>query len=75
MPMSRHFEFGDALLLFDAGVEAAAVGQFHHQIALAIQFVEGVDVNDVGVVERGAGAGFADKNSPARQDRSPIPCA
>src|SRR5262249_21842675 len=38
---------------------AAAVGQFHDQVSLSIELVEGVNVNDVGMVEGGAGAGFA----------------
>ncbi len=57
----QHRQFVHANLLFDARVEAAAVGQFHDEIAQAFPFVERVNVDDVRVVEPGAGAGFAVK--------------
>src|SRR3954468_6510415 len=54
----QHFELGKALLFFNACIEAAAVGQFHHQVALAFKFVEGINVNDVGVIQGSDGSGF-----------------
>jgi len=43
-------------LLFDFLIETAAVRQFHDQVELAVNFVERVNVNDIRVVQRGAGA-------------------
>ena len=57
----QHVQFRHPALGFDAAVEAAVVGQFHDQVGLAVEFIEAVNMNDVGVVERGAGAGFAIK--------------
>ena len=57
----QHFQLRNAGLLLDLGVETAAVRQFHHEIPLPLPLVERVDVNDVRVVERGAGARFAIK--------------
>ena len=37
------------------------IGQFHHQIRLAVELVKTVNVNDVGVIERRAGARLAIK--------------
>ena len=47
----QHLELGDALLFLDAGIEAAAVGQFHHQVTLAFEFVERINVDDVRMIQ------------------------
>lgn len=55
----QHVEFVHAAFFFDAVVEAAGVGEFHHEELLLVHFVEGVDVDDVGVIEAGGRTGFA----------------
>ena len=59
MATSRTSSSGTLCIFLDEVVEAAAVGEFHDEVALVFPFIEGVDVDDVGVVEAGAGAGFA----------------
>ena len=46
------------MLLLDASVKTAVVGQFHHKVSLALELVEYVNMNDVGVIKRGAGPGL-----------------
>src|SRR5262249_26026255 len=57
----QNIQFRDALLLLDAAVETASVGQLHHEKSLPVELIEVVNMNDVGVVERSAGASFPDK--------------
>jgi hypothetical protein len=45
-------------LLFDARIETASVRQLHDQVALPFELIERIDVDDVGVIERSAGARF-----------------
>jgi hypothetical protein len=75
VPMSSTASSVHAHVQFlDARVEAAPVGQFHHQILLqTFPFVEGVDVDDVGVVEPGARARLAVKTFKRRSDPAAVP--
>ena len=68
----QHIQFRHPALGFDAAVQAALVGQFHDQVGLAVEFVEAVNMNDVGVVEGGAGAGFAIKGLQDGRRRPPF---
>ena len=56
--MSRTSSLAEAALLLDARIETAPVRQLHDQVTLPFKLIERVDVDDVGVIERGAGARF-----------------
>ena len=57
----QHQQFIQLPEFFYARIEAALVGQFHDQIRFAFPFIEGINVDDVGVIQLGAGPGFADE--------------
>src|SRR5439155_69761 len=54
----QDLELIQTLLRIDPGIETATIGQFHDKIALPLQFVEGVYVDDVRVVQGSAGSRF-----------------
>ena len=49
--------------LFDAKGEVLALGQLHHQKPVALELLDPVEPGDVGVVQRGEGAGFSTETS------------
>src|SRR5439155_7024879 len=55
----EHGEFRNSAELLDTAVEAAVIGQFHHQVGDAFEFIEGVNMYDIRVIEGGAGARLA----------------
>ena len=57
----EHVQFLQQAQFLDARVQAAVIGQLHHEILLALPFIEGVNVDDVRMVEPGTGAGFTIK--------------
>jgi hypothetical protein len=56
--VSRTKDFVEGLVLFLDVVEAGAVDQFHHDVGLAVFLAVAVDLDDVGVVDGGQGAGL-----------------
>jgi hypothetical protein len=46
-------------LLLDSAIQAAVIGQFHDEVGPAFIFIEGIDMDDVGMVERRPCPGFA----------------
>ena len=57
----QHEDFVERFVFFVQVVEASAVHQFHHDVGLAVFFAVVVDLNDVGAVNRGEGAGFLEE--------------
>ena len=55
----EHLELGAKALLLDSTVEAAMIREFHYEVRPALKFVEGIDVDDVGVIERSPCPRFA----------------
>ena len=51
-------KFGDHLTALDPGIQAAAIGQFHHEVAVIFGFVKAVNMNDVAVAQAGSGLGL-----------------
>ena len=54
----EHLQFRQRMELGDAVIQAALVSDFHDEVTFAIPFVKCVDVDDVRVVQLGAGASF-----------------
>ena len=43
----ENIEFRDAFFAIDAAIKTAGVGQFHDEVELIVELVEGINVNDV----------------------------
>ena len=60
-PDIEHVEFGHHAVAQNPAVEAAVIGELKHDVRAAGVFVEGINVDDAGVVERGGRARLAVK--------------
>src|SRR5258705_13903548 len=57
-PDIESIEFRELSLLFNPSVEAAVIGQFHGEIRAVLEDIERINVDNVSVVQGGAGASF-----------------
>ena len=57
----EHRQLWHKAVAFDPMVETSAIGEFHDDVGAALMFVEGIDMKNIGVIERGCGAGFAEE--------------
>ena len=57
----QHLKFIQPLVTVDALIQAAAIGQLHYQVALTVKIIEGIDVNDIRMIEGSAGPRLADE--------------
>ena len=60
-PHVQNEEFLQGSMVFNAAIQTAIVCNLHDQVAHILQFIKGIDVNDVRMIQASTGASFAVK--------------